>query len=246
MSDHHDEPPHLPGHRPEEDTTEIPVVGPPQKAKIADLVWIGAGAIAGLVAMVVFAGGLGSGGDDGPAPPPASMRTEAQTRTLSPESPSRAATTVDDPDATAAATTTTPPAAAPETPAPGADTATSTTGAPTAAATDTDVQEAEPPDTAADTASESTAFVMSVTTKPGTSVYIDVRRFGTNGEQVFAGEVGGGNVKTFRADGPLWLGAGWAPSLVVRIDGREVPVEGGTDAFRVTSDGLERIPKSAG
>lgn len=205
------------------------VGAPAPKAKIADLVWIGGGAIAGLVAMVVFAGGLGSGDDTRGKPTPTAT---VRTRTLTPAPrPGRPAATTTAPartgatTSTAAGTTTTGPAAT--------TTDTDTTG------TDTGATITAPAGTSTDTTG--TPFQMTVGAKPDKTVYIEVRAGGPSGQRLFAGEVGKEITRTFSSTDPLWIGFGWAPNAVVTIDGREVAAEGGTDAFTATADGLVRV-----
>jgi len=249
MNDPRDHAPHDADPGPsDEDTAEIPAVERP-KAKIADLVWIGAGAIGGLIAMVVFAGGLGAGDDGGDAPLPA---TTVRTRTLTPAPATPATPTgpaAKPRPATPPATTTT--TAAPRTttttaaprPAPPArtDGQDTTTDASPAPATGQETITAP-----TDTTAAGEPYVMTVGAKPDKTVYIEVRAASAGGERLFAGEVGADDARAFRADGPLWIGFGWAGNAVVSIDGREVAAEGGTDAFIVTATGLERVPKGGG
>jgi hypothetical protein len=86
---------------PDADTQPIPVVGSPGPPRVATVLWLGAGAVVGLGALVVFGGGLGSG--DGPSgatptttPPPAhsaprTARTPPPPQTLRPTPPVRPA-----------------------------------------------------------------------------------------------------------------------------------------------------------
>jgi hypothetical protein len=77
--------------------------------------------------------------------------------------------------------------------------------------------------------------------KPGKTVWVEVRRGGVSGEQVFAGIVGGGTTKEIRSARPLWLGVAWAPNIAVTLNGEVIDTDGGTESYRVTPRGLTKL-----
>ncbi len=67
----------------DDDTQEIPVVSRTRRAD-SNLLWIGGGALAGLVGLVIFGGGIG-GGDDGPSPPSPASKAAPVARPAAPK-----------------------------------------------------------------------------------------------------------------------------------------------------------------
>ncbi len=220
----------------DDDTAEIPVVGCPSRAPSTGL-WLGAGAIAGMVALVVFTGGLGPSG-----------ATDVSTRSPTDTAPAR--TIPPPPSTTTAPRTSTPPATRTD-PAP---TGTRTTEPPATSAP-ADPPAATPSDdprgaTTPQNPSEDTTVPDRPTSPPGTfqltldgrtDVYVEVKRGSETGDTVFAGRVGNGTRKRFTSRVPLWLNVSWAPNAIIRIDGRVIPVDGGTEYYLARAAGLKRV-----
>lgn len=89
---------------------------------------------------------------------------------------------------------------------------------------------------------ERPAIDLRIGARPGRSVWVEVRRGGPSGPQVFAGVLQGATMKRFRSPGPLWLGVAWAPNVAVTVNGEVVDAPGGTESYRVTARGLVRTP----
>lgn len=75
----------------------------------------------------------------------------------------------------------------------------------------------------------------------GKTVWVEVRRGDVSGEQVFAGIVGAGVTRRVTSAKPLWVGVAWAPNLKISLNGEPLNAEGGTESYRVTARGLERL-----
>jgi len=168
---------------PAADTQPIPVVGSPRRDSA--LIWVGAGALLGIGALVVLGGGLRS---DPPDPIPA-------TSTARTAQPPRTTTT----------------AAAPE------------------------------PQTLRPVPALIPAIDLRLGARAGKAVWVEVRRGGVSGAQVFAGIVGGKVTRRFTSAAPLWLGVAWAPNVTVSVNGEVIDAEGGTESYLVTQRGLERL-----
>lgn len=241
----------------DEDTAEIPVVAGPARSPATGL-WLGAGAIAGLVALVVFTGGLGSSGTTGEGRLPPGTTTPART----PERTIPSTST-----ATAPTTGTPAPPAGRTNPAPATAPRPTTTGTsdPAGSTTGSSEDTTTPPSTTSDAPSVTTTDGSSTTTStappratdpatapaaPGTfeltldgtsEVYIEVKRRSETGDTVFAGRVGNGTRKRLTSRVPLWLNVSWAPNAIIRIDGRDIPVDGGTELYVARPSGLRRV-----
>jgi cytoskeletal protein RodZ len=88
------------------------------------------------------------------------------------------------------------------------------------------------------------AINLTLTAKAGKTVWVEVRRGDANGEQVFAGIVGGTVRQAIKSAKPLWLGVAWAPNLAVTLNGEVIDAEGGTESYTVTPRGLTRLGSS--
>ncbi len=244
----------------DDDTDEIPIVRGPSRPQAAGL-WMGAGAVAGLVALVIFTGGLGSSGDSTTTdeaarttPPPAQTTTTPprSTITTSP-APAPATTTSSTPpaprEATGSGTTTATTAEAPADTEPGrttpssGSTPTTTGGATTTGdATTTGESPAAPatatPEPATPTQPPGT---FTLTLRGKAEVYIEVKKRSEKGDTVFAGRVGNGVSKKLNSRVPLWLNVSWAPNAIIQIDGRTIPVGGGTEYYLARPSGLKRV-----
>jgi len=176
------------GDDPEADTRPVPAVAPRARRDSA-LIWLGAGAIAGVAGLALLGGGLGSGG----------AGTEAK-----------------------------PDAAAPV----------------TAAAAGRPPATAPPVQTVRPTPSRRAAIELRLGARPGTTVWVAVRRGGASGKSIFAGLVGAGVTRGFTSTRPLWLRVGWAPNVRVAVNGEEVDAPGGTESYLVTARGLKRLARS--
>lgn len=75
----------------------------------------------------------------------------------------------------------------------------------------------------------------------GKTVWVEVRRGGVSGPQLYAGIVGGATTKRIRSSTPLWLGVAWAPNLTVSINDEVIDADGGTESYIVTQRGLRRL-----
>ena len=175
----------LENHDPDADTQPIPIAPPPRRDSA--LIWVGAGALIGIVALVLLTGGLRSDSSN-PGPAASAASTPAQ--------PTRPAST-------------TPQASTPQVLQP--------------------------------TPATSPAVDLRLGARTGKTVWVEVRRGGASGTQVFAGTVGGTNTRTFTSNAPLWLGVAWAPNLTVSVNGEVIDAEGGTESYLVTQQGLKRL-----
>jgi hypothetical protein len=79
----------------------------------------------------------------------------------------------------------------------------------------------------------------------GKTVWVEVRQGGVNGKQMFAGIVGGGVTRVIRSSKPLWLGVAWAPNVAITLNDEVIDATGGTESFRITARGLEKLGTSA-
>jgi cytoskeleton protein RodZ len=70
--------------------------------------------------------------------------------------------------------------------------------------------------------------------------YVRVHRGGPTGSVVYEGTVPAGGTVRLRGSGRLWIRVGWAPSLRVRVNGRPMPLSGGTENFLVTPTSVSR------
>lgn len=174
-------------HDPDADTQPIPLPARRKGRRDSALVWVGAGVLLGVGALVLLGGGLGSDSSQ----PTSAASTPATT--------ARSATT--------ASTGTT--AAAPQ------------------------VLQPQP--------SSSPAIDLRLGARAGKTVWVEVRRGGVSGPQLYAGIVGGGATKRIRSSTPLWLGVAWAPNLTVSVNDEELDAEGGTESYLVTARGLRRL-----
>lgn len=174
----------LEAHDPNADTQPIPVVRPPRRDPA--LIWVGAGALIGIGALVLLTGGLRS----------------------DPPNPTSAAS----PAATVPQQTRTP--STPEAPPP-------------------QVLQPRPP--------AIPAIDLRLGAREGKTVWVEVRRGGVSGAQVFAGIVGGKITRQFTSAGALWLGVAWAPNVRVSVNGEVIDAEGGTESYLVTPRGLKRL-----
>ncbi len=217
---------------PDGDTAEIPVVRPPDRPYSTAL-WLGAGAIAGIVGLVVFTGGLGPSSDAD-----TSTRTDGVTATT-------VATTVTPTPATTSARTA--PSPAPTAGGTGPTVTTTDTGTTTDAGTspssstgeDATTTSTEPGSGTGSTAAADGTFTLRLGGR--SDVFVEVRRGSEKGPSLFAGIVGKGTAKTFTSRGPLWLNISWAPNATIRIDGRDVPLTGGTEYYVARASGLRRV-----
>ena len=193
--------------------------------------------MAGIVALVLFTGGLGGSGDPdaaAPAGPSASPSTGAtgssgtdaageETLTAAAVTTATAARPAEPSGTTARRATTA--AEATTTGTPG------TTTSVTAPGTGT-TTEATPGTTPA-------AFTLTLDGRR--PVFIVVRRRSEKGDQVFAGTVGDGVTKRLTSTAPLWVNVAWAPNALIAIDGRTVPTTGGTEYYLARASGLRRV-----
>jgi hypothetical protein len=171
-------------HDPDADTQPIPLPAPRPARRDSALIWVGAGLVLGVGALVLLGGGLRS---DSSEPTSAATRSVPTTRT--------------------APTTTT--AAAPQ------------------------VLQPEPAD--------SPAIDLLLGAAAGKKVWVEVRRGGVSGPQLYAGIVGGATTKRIRSSTPLWLGVAWAPNVTVSVNDEAIDAEGGTESYLVTQRGLRRL-----
>ena len=123
------------------------------------------------------------------------------------------------------------------------------------AATPTTVSTAQPPRTSTTTASSepsapeplrpvpatAPAIDLRLGARAGKTVWVEVRRGGVSGAQVFAGIVGDGASRRVASATPLWLGVAWTPNLTVSVNGEVIDAEGGTESYLVTQRGLKRL-----
>jgi cytoskeletal protein RodZ len=174
-------------HDPDADTQPIPLPTSRIGRRDSALIWLGAGVLLGVGALVLLGGGLGSD---------SSQPTSAAS---SPATTARGATTV--------RTGTT--AAAPQVLKP------QPSGAP--------------------------AIDLRLGARAGKTVWVEVRRGGVSGPQLYAGIVGGRTTKRIRSSTTLWLGVAWAPNLTVSVNDEELDAEGGTESYLVTARGLRRL-----
>lgn len=72
-------------------------------------------------------------------------------------------------------------------------------------------------------------------------VFIEVKERSETGDTVFAGTVGNGVTKRLTSRVPLWLNVSWAPNAIVVLNGRSIPLTGGTELYRVQASGVRRI-----
>jgi hypothetical protein len=77
--------------------------------------------------------------------------------------------------------------------------------------------------------------------RAGKTVWVEVRRGGVSGPQLYAGTVGGATTKRIRSSTPLWLGVAWAPNVTVTVNDEVIDAEGGTESYMVTQRGLRRL-----
>lgn len=217
---------------PDGDTAEIPAVPSPRDHPSATL-WLVAGAVVGIVALVLFTGGLGGSGDPdtvAPAGPPVSPDTGATGST--------GARAVGEGTPTTAT-----PARSAEPSGTTAPRATTTAADATSAGTPETTTPATAPGTGttADAApgAEPAAFTLTLDGKR--PVFIVVRRRSEKGDQVFAGTVGDGVTKRLTSTTPLWVNVAWAPNARIAIDGRAVPTTGGTEYYLARASGLRRV-----
>ena len=68
--------------------------------------------------------------------------------------------------------------------------------------------------------------------------YVDIHVGGQAGPRIFEGTIAAGEKRSWHASGALWMRVGWTPNLVVRLNGRPVPISGGTADFTVRRRGL--------
>lgn len=182
----------------------------PRDRRDGTLLWVGTGAVLGLVALIVFGGGLGA--DRPPRPAAAGTAGGAATQTAATtdggERPTPVATTTRPSDSSADRTPTTATATTPSAPAPARR-----------------------------------ALELQVAALPTRPVYLEVRRASATNPPIFAGTLPAGTSRSFRnpAGRPFWLAVAWAPNVIVRVNGRRVAAPGGTEAFRVTAAGLEKL-----
>ena len=175
----------LENHDPDADTQPIPVVRA-QRRRDSALIWIGAGALIGIVALVLLTGGLRSDSSN-PAPAASAASTAAQrTRTAT-------------------------------------------------------AQQAPAPQVLQPTPATAPAIDLRLGARTGKTVWVEVRRGGVSGTQMFAGTVGGTSTRTFMSNAPLWLGVAWAPNLTVSVNGEVIDAEGGTESYLVTQQGLKQL-----
>jgi len=70
--------------------------------------------------------------------------------------------------------------------------------------------------------------------------YVRVHRGGPTGTVVYEGTVPAGGTVRLRGSGRLWMRVGWAPSLRVSVNGRRMPLSGGTGNFSITPTSVSR------
>ena len=85
------------------------------------------------------------------------------------------------------------------------------------------------------------AIELRLDARAGKTVWVEVRRGDVQGDQLFAGIVGGGVTRVIRSATPLWLGVAWAPNVAVTLNGEALDTEGGTESYRVTARGLATL-----
>jgi cytoskeletal protein RodZ len=71
--------------------------------------------------------------------------------------------------------------------------------------------------------------------------YVRVQRGGATGPVIYEGTVSPGTTVRLRSSRPLWMRVGWAPNLHVSVNGRQMPLSGGTGNFTVTSTSVTPI-----
>ena len=192
----------LENHDPDADTQPIPVPAPRKTARDSALIWVGAGVLLGVGALVLLGGGLRS---DSPEPTSAATPAVVPTPRTSTARPTTTTTS-----STPSSTTTTPlDGQAPQ------------------------VLQPEPADTP--------AIDLRLGGATGKTVWVEVRRGGVSGPQLYAGIVGGATTKRIRSSAPLWLGVAWAPNLTVSINDEVIDADGGTESYIVTQRGLRRL-----
>jgi cytoskeletal protein RodZ len=128
-------------------------------------------------------------------------------------------------------------------------TTTPTTGNPTqtsSAGATTQPSGVEPPPTLRPIAPTTAAIELRLGAKAGKTVWVEARRGDVRGTQVFAGIVGGGKTRVIRSATPLWLRVGWVPNIAVTLNGEVIDAQGGTESYRVTPRGLEKLGGSSG
>jgi cytoskeleton protein RodZ len=186
----------LENHDPDADTQPIRLPAAPPAKRDSALIWVGAGVVLGIGALVLLGGGL---------------RSDSST-------PTSAA-------APAVATARTP---------------TSTTRSPATAPTTTPL-DAPAPQVLQPKPADTPAIDLRLGARAGKTVWVEVRRGGVSGPQIYAGTVGGAATKRFRSSTPLWLGVAWAPNVTVSVNDEVIDAEGGTESYIVTQRGLRRL-----
>lgn len=83
--------------------------------------------------------------------------------------------------------------------------------------------------------------VLALTGAGESGSYVEVRRKGPQGEPVWTGTLLPGISRRFADPTALWIRVGWTPSLIARVNGRRVTLEGGTANFLVTRAGATRL-----
>ncbi len=183
----------LENHDPDADTQPIPLPATPPAKRDSALIWVGAGVVLGIGALVLLGGGLRS---DSSTPTSAAAPSVTTARTPTPPpGPPRPPTPLDAP--------------APQ------------------------VLQPEPADTP--------AIDLRLGARAGKTVWVEVRRGGVSGPQLYAGTVGGAATKRIRSSTPLWLGVAWAPNVTVSVNDEVIDAEGGTESYIVTQRGLRRL-----
>lgn len=86
-------------------------------------------------------------------------------------------------------------------------------------------------------------LTLTLAAQPNTRVYVEVRRAGATGAQLYGGTLDARTVKRFTAPAgaPLWINVAWAPNLAVTINGRTVAAPGGTVVYEATTRGLRTL-----
>ena len=83
--------------------------------------------------------------------------------------------------------------------------------------------------------------VLALTGAGQSGSYVEVRRKDARGEPVWTGTLLPGISRRFADPTALWIRVGWTPSLIARVNGRRVALEGGTANFLVTRAGATRL-----
>lgn len=179
-------------HDPDADTQPIPLpVARPAKRDSA-LIWLGAGLVLGVGALVLVGGGLRSDSSEPTSATPPSATT--------------------------------------------ARTPTAGRGGAATAPLDRQAPQVLQPAPA-----DVPAIDLRLGARAGKAVWVEVRRGGVSGPQLYAGIVGGTTTKRIRSSTPLWLGVAWAPNVAVSVNDEVIDAEGGTESYIVTQRGLRRL-----